>query len=204
MKKTKGTTLLATTSAQRTALASPLRLELLGLFTNPGSLAIAEMAELMSRSAGSLYHHVGLLEKAGLLKRTGTRPKGKRHEALYRPTADRFELDSSGADEDVVKITVKTVASAFRMVERDLAAALVSDQSKIEGPQRNMFVTRMHIRTSPRTLARINKLIFALEELLTSEVVKSQKPSASDQHLSLTLALLPLKGRGQSNSKKGG
>ena len=41
------------------ACGHPLRLEILGLFTSPEPLAIADMARLMGRPAGSLYHHVG-------------------------------------------------------------------------------------------------------------------------------------------------
>lgn len=196
MNKTKTNTVQVNDSAQRNALASPLRLEILGLFTNLEPLAIADMAQLMGRTAGSLYHHVGLLEKAGLLKRTGTRPKGKRHEALFQVVARRIELDASSGHEDVVDHAVKTMASAFRMVEKDLAAALVSDKSVMEGPHRNMFATRMHMRISPKNLARINKHLKAIEDLLSTEGAKTPKPTPADQHISLTLALLPLKGRG--------
>jgi len=203
MKKTKQNTVLVSDSEKRTALASPLRLEIMGLFTSPDSLAIADMARLMGRSAGSLYHHVGLLEKAGLLKRTGTRPKGKRHEALFRPVAKRIELDASSGGEEAVNDAVKAMATAFRMVERDLAAALVSDKSVVEGPQRNMFATRMHMLTSPKLLAKINKHLKAIEDLVSQEVSKTPTPTSEDQHISLTLALLPLKGRGLNYPNKG-
>lgn len=203
MTNSNGISLRTSSAAQRAALTSPLRLEILGLFTNPESLAIADMARLMGRSAGSLYHHVGVLEKAGLLERTGTRPKGKRYEALFRPVAKRIELDTSSGDEDLVKHAVKAMASAFRMVERDLEAALISETSQVEGPQRNMFATRMHLRASPRTLARINKHLKAIEDLLAKEAAKTRESSPADQHLSLTMALLPLKGRGQGETDKG-
>ncbi len=203
MKKTKQNSVLVSGSEKRTALASPLRLEIMGLFTSPDPLAIADMARLMGRSAGSLYHHVGLLEKAGLLKRTGTRPKGKRHEALFLPVAKRIELDASSGGEEAVNHAVKTIAAAFRMVERDLAAALISDKSVLKGPQRNVFATRMHMLTTPKTLAQINKHIKAIEDLVSKEVSQMPLPTSKDQHISLTLALLPLKGRGQNFPTKG-
>ena len=52
----------------RAAVSSPLRLEILGLFVSAEPLAISDMAVLMNRSAGSLYHHVGILEEAGILQ----------------------------------------------------------------------------------------------------------------------------------------
>lgn len=195
MNKKQHTTIKATRPDQQDALASPLRLEILGLFTNPEPLAIADMATLMGRPAGSLYHHVGLLEKAGLLKRTGTRPKGKRYEALFSPTATRIEYDTQNGGEDVVNMAVKTMAMAFRMTERDLEAALRGKKSVQEGQDRNLFAARMHLRASPKLLAKVNKHLKAINDLLIAEAAKDPRPSPEDQHLSLTIALLPLKGR---------
>ncbi len=203
MNKPKKNTIQVTGSVQRSALASPLRLEILGLFTNPEPLAIADMAGLMGRTAGSLYHHVGILEKAGLLLRTGTRPKGKRHEALFRPVATRIEYEVTPEDEDVVGHVVKALSSAFRMAERDLAAALTNSNSRTEGPDRNLFAARIHMRASPKLLARINKHLKAIEDLLAAEATKTPKPSPTDEHLSLTMALLPIKGRGRDENKEG-
>ena len=204
MNTIKSTTIKASRGDQRAALASPLRLEILGLFTNPEPLSIADMAQLMRRQAGSLYHHVGILEKTGLLRRAGTRPKGKRHEALFLPVAMRIEMEAAPGDESAAAHAVKTLASAFRMTERDLGAALREGDFLKEGPQRNLFATRMHLRTSPKLLARINKHLKAIEDLLMAESAKPPKPSPEDQHLSLTIALLPLRGRSGSETNKGG
>jgi predicted transcriptional regulator len=201
MKKKTRKTMRASGADQRNALASPLRLEILGLFTNPEPLAISDMALFMGRSAGSLYHHVGILEKAGLLLRSGTRPKGKRYEALFQPAATRIEMEASSEAGDEVDLVVKTLAAAFRMVERDLAAAINDGNFKQEGPGRNLFATRMHMRASPRLLGKLNKHLNAIEELLTAAATNETKPSPDDQHLSLTLALLPLRGRGQHENK---
>ncbi len=203
MSKNKSTTMKVTGSAQRAALASPLRMEIMGLFTNPDSLAIADMAHLMGRTAGSLYHHIGLLEKAGLLKRTGTRPKGKRHEALFRPAATRFEIDASSRTEKVVGDIVKALSSAFRMAEKDLAAALVSENSRTSGPDRNMFATRMHMRASPKLLVRVNKHLKAIEDLLVTQAARTTKPHPDEEYLSLTVALLPIKGRSHNENQEG-
>lgn len=201
MKKNTHTTMTASGTDQRTALASPLRLEIIGLFTGPEPLAISDMAPLMGRSAGSLYHHVGILEKAGLLVRAGTRPKGKRHEALFRPAASRIQMEARPADGDGDSLVVKTMASAFRMAERDLEAAISEGNCRTDGSDRNLFAFRMHLRASPRLLAKLNKHLKAMEDLLVAEASKEGKPSPDDQHLSLTLALLPLKGRAQQHTQ---
>lgn len=199
MKAINNTTMKAAGSAQLAALSSPLRLEILGLFTSPEALAVSDMATLMGRPAGSLYYHVGLLEKAGLLKRAGERPKGKRPEALFQPTARRFEVETEPGDETNIEHVVKTLASAFRMAERDLEVTLRNGDHSKEGPERTLYATRMHMRPSPKLLARINKHLQAIEDLVMKEAARNAAPAPDEQHLSLTIALLPLKGRSRGD-----
>lgn len=180
---------------QRAAVASPLRLEMLGLFVSAEPLAISDMAALMNRSRGSLYHHVRILEKAGFLKQTGTRPKGKRHEALYLPTASRFEYDTSSGEEDAITSAVKLMGTGFRMAERDLEAALRSDNPAMQGPDRDFYAFRLHVRASPELLKRINEHMKAVLDLISPSEKTSSEFGPDDQHVSLTLALLPIKGR---------
>lgn len=196
-------TMKADRPEQRAALASPLRLEILGLFTHDDALAIADMAQLMGRPAGSLYHHVGILERAGLLRRAGTRPKGKRHEALFSLTASRYEVAAPANEDEAIAHAVKTMASAFRMTERDLEAALRDRTVRREGSDRNLFAARLHLRASPELLAKVNRHLEAILDLVQAEAASCEVPSADDQHLSLTVALLPIKGRSRSDPNKG-
>ena len=181
--------------SQRAAVASPLRLEILGLFVSADPMSISDMAALMNRTPGSLYHHVRILEEAGFLKQTGTRPKGKRHEALYLPTASRFEYETSSGEEEVIASAVKVMAAGFRMAERDLEAALGSEDRPMEGPAPDFYAFRVHMRVSPERLAQINKHMNAVLDLLTPDEETSSSFGPDDQHVSLTLALLPIKGR---------
>jgi hypothetical protein len=202
MNKNEWTAMTASAPDQRSALASPLRLEILGLFTGNEPLAIADMASLMGRTAGSLYYHVDILEKARLLRRAGTRPKGKRHEALFYPAASILDLEAEKGGESA-ELALKTMSSAFRMAERDLEASFRRRDCVTEGPGRNALAFRLHLRVSPRLLAGINKHLEAIDELLRTETAKNPGPSPDDQHLSLTLALLPLKGRGKEETGRG-
>lgn len=197
-------TIIADSADKRAAMASPIRLEILGLFTEGRALAIADMAERMGRTAGSLYHHVAILEKAGLLRRTGTRPKGKRHEALFAPAGDLFEVAAPADEEEAVAHAVKAMAAAFRMTERDLEAALRDPTSRKRGRARNLFAGRMHLRASPKLLAEINEHLRAIEELVRTEGCCGEADSRDAQHVSLTIALLPIKGRGRRTPRKGG
>ena len=186
------------TEAQRGALSSPLRLEIIGLYARADLLSIADMAESMGVRAGSLYHHVSILEDAGVLRRAGTRRKGKRDEALFELLEDVMGLGIEPGDEEAKEHARRTVASAFRMAERDFGEALAGEEVVAEGPGRNILATRIHTRVSPRTLASINKHLDAIFDMATRDASKSTKSARDDdQYISLTLALLPLRGRGK-------
>lgn len=194
-------TATAETRAQRAALTSPIRLEILGLFTGTGPLSISDMAHRMGRPAGSLYHHVGLLERAGILRRAGTRPKGKRFETMFEPVAERFSFDAGEGDAEVDAQAVQAVRAGFRMTLRDFEAALEDGANVQEGPDRNLLVARIHLAASPGLLAKLNAHFDALNEILAEESERKSEPGPGDQHLSLTLALLPLRDRGAKRNQ---
>jgi hypothetical protein len=89
------------------------------------------------------------------------------------------------------------------MAERDFEASFKRDDCVTEGPGRNALAFRIHLRASPELLAKINEHFEAIEELLTTEAERNSEPSPDDQHLSLTPAFLPLKGRGKAVTEKG-
>lgn len=180
---------------QKRAIASPLRMELIGLFVDREKLSVAEIAERMGRPASAIHYHVGVLLEAGLLLRAGARRDSRRPEALYRPAADLFRMEHSRGKEGAgTPAPVKTMAAAFRMAEREMTAALSDPTVKSSGPHRNIMGARMHARLSKQDLAELNRHLRAIEKMLT-KIAKTHKPSAEDQFVSLTLALLPLRNR---------
>jgi len=180
---------------QKRAIASPLRMELIGLFVDREALSVAEIAERMGRPASAIHYHVGVLLEAGLLVRSGERREGRRREALYRPAADLFRMEHSRkSKEPGTPAPVRTMAAAFRMAEREMTAALSDPTVKASGPHRNILGARMHARLSKKDLAELNRHLRAIEKMLT-DIAKNPKPSAGDQFVSLTLALLPLRNR---------
>jgi DNA-binding transcriptional ArsR family regulator len=180
---------------QKRAIASPLRMELIGLFVDRENLSVADIAERMGRPASAIHYHVGVLVEAGLLLRAGERRDGRRPEALYRPAADLFRMEHArGTEGSGTPAPVKTMAAAFRMAEREMTAALADPTVKSSGPHRNIMGARMHARLSKQDLAELNRHLRAIEKMLT-KLTKTHKPSAEDQFVSLTLALLPLRNR---------
>lgn len=172
-----------------------MRLELVGLFGEGCPLSISDMAERLGRPATSLYHHVRILEEAGVLHEEGTRPKGKRFETVYQVSAHRLELDVDPQDETTTRQAGQTMSAALRMAERDFLAALGRDDVCTEGKGCNLTGLRTHMRLSPKALGRLNEILKQIETLPQELSELSSEPGPDDQFLSLTFAMAPLRGR---------
>ena len=185
-----------TRSAQRAeAMASPLRMEIVGLFGQANELSVADIAGRIGRPATSVYHHLHVLLDAEILREAGTRPKGKRHETLYALTEGTVRLEVEPDDAVAIEHAMKAVRAGLRMAERDVAAAVTRDDVVHEGPERTLMTMRVHVRASKRLLAAINEHLLAIEELLQHEAEHAPDESPDDRFLSLTTVLAPLSGR---------
>ena len=177
------------TREQREALTSPLRLEILGQFTGPKPLAVRDLAQRMGRTPHSIYYHVHLMTRIGLLREVGRREGGGRSEALYQPARDEVSLDA--ADPEAGLAIRRTMAAAFRMAERDLEAAL---ESAPDDPR--LLGMRGHFRATPRVLQQVRRHLEAALEIVQREARRGAGRKQGPLY-SLTLALLPLRGRNQ-------
>ena len=122
--------------AQLRALASPVRIEIVGVFQSHGPLAIREMAEKLGRPADGLYHHVRQLQKAKILRIAKTRRVGKRDEAIFELTAERFGHAEQPKTPAMRLAIVETAASALRLANREFRRAVLVEKAPRggEGP----------------------------------------------------------------------
>lgn len=185
-------TMNVTTPAQRKALASPLRQEILTHFAGTDALAVADLAERMGRPATALYYHVSQLHDLGFLQTAGERRKGKRYETLFRPTAQRFEMPAVG--ESAWADAVEALTVAQRMAIRDMQDAIESGRRRDEGCDRNCIAFRLQGQVDLETLTAVNEHIDAILELV-GRACGENAAGADSEFISLTLALMPLKGR---------
>ena len=77
----------------------------------------------------------------------------------------------------------------------DLEAALQSDNPAMGGPDADFYAFRLHVRASPELLKKINEHMKAVLDLISPSEKTSSEFGPDDQHVSLTLAFLPIKGR---------
>ena len=182
-------------AARRAALSSPFRLELVGLFGEQEQLSVSDMAARTGRPATSLYHHLKVLEDAGVVRAVGTRPKGKRFETVSEVAEPVLALAHDPGDPVSRAEIARAVKSTFRNVARDFVAALDREDLQQEGPARNIFNLHLHARLSPEQLAGLNEWLRVLEEKMLEEASKPLGHGPDDQFLSFTIALAPIRGR---------
>lgn len=186
----------AATAEQRDALASPLRLEVYGHFSPSDPLSVRELARRMGRSPSSLYYHVHALLEAGLLEEAGERTRGSRTETLYAAAGPAVRLAPDGTPEGREAI-LRTMAAGFRMAERDLEAAL---DAAGEGGGEPPFATRLHVRATDGELEAVRRHLRAALDLLLRLADRPAHGPEAGSHYSLTVALLPMRGRDEATS----
>ena len=173
---------------QRAALTSPLRLEIMEHFFVAGPAAVDEVAARMGRAPDSLYYHVRMLAKVGLLRPRGSRKSGKRAKTLYAVVAPRIELPCRPGSTASTDSTMKSMTSAFRMAEREMRGALESGNFEEQGRYRNFFAGRMRSDLSRAALAEVNRHLKAIEDIFSREF---KTAPANGTSCSLTVTLLP-------------
>ena len=185
-----------TDPAQRKCLTSPLRLELLGHFNELEPLSAGDLAARMGRPVTALYYHINQLLDLGLLRQAGTRARGKRDEALFLPAAASFELAADS--QDALEDSIATLKVAQRMAISDLRAAAKTGTARTEGAQRNALAFRLHAGLDADTLTKLNQHLDAIVTLLQEHA--GSGTAKQTEFCSLTLALMPLKGRDSGES----
>ena len=77
---------------QLATLKAAARQELLDVLSSMGTVSVAELAAALGKPADSLYYHMRILQKAGLVLEDGMREEAGRNERLYRTVASDLRL----------------------------------------------------------------------------------------------------------------
>ncbi len=186
-------TLLVRDLDQLKALSDPLRVRILQEFTED-ALTVKEVAKRLGAKQSRLYHHVALLEAAGLLKVVATRPVRGTVEKHYQPAASRFEVDgamfSAGPSPDLDP-------DHFEMVSRLLAQARAElldssrEVSQLEANAPRPFLARMVFNaTSEEATALIERFQALLGECCGEDSALGKESESHDYALTLAMCAL--------------
>jgi transposase-like protein len=186
---------------QIAALASATRQEIVDAAVASGAFTVAELARRLDRPADALYFHVRLLERVGLLLRTGESGEGRARAAVYdvpgRPLKLRY-----GSSVQVARRIGPVLDGILRLARRDVRRALERGDALVEGPVRDTWGARARGWLGRSELERANQL---LQELL--DLVQAGTPRPGAQPVALVLALAPLaphaRGAQRASARKG-
>jgi DNA-binding transcriptional ArsR family regulator len=168
------------------ALASPLRIELIGALRTHGPASIRELATQLDRAPDGLYHHVRTLLKAGIIVERAQRKVGRRTEALYELAASRIagRLDPKSPQSKTA--AVRAGAAAIRLAVREFKTAIESDAVTFSNGVANTRASRQTTWLTDPGILKLHRLLGQIERLL----LKENKHKRGRLH-SLTVVLAP-------------
>jgi DNA-binding transcriptional ArsR family regulator len=142
---------------QMRALAASTRQEIVDVLPRMGTVSVAELATALGRPADSLYYHLRMLVKVGLVLTAGSRIRNGRSEALYHAVARElrlwYKLGKNGNGSEIVPI----VASMLRLGVRDFRKSFKAGHAAVSGSHRELWALRKTAWLSKTQLAEINR-----------------------------------------------
>src|SRR5438067_1865500 len=133
---------LVTSVKQLLIVASPGREDLVDAVAIIGPCTITELARFVGRSRNALYYHVKALRDCGLLVESRRSGEGRKATAYYdvpgRPMVVRLNLGT----ERTRKAVIALARIRLRSAARGFVRACRPDVATVEGPKRNLWMTR--------------------------------------------------------------
>ena len=173
------------------ALAHPLRLRIMELFAEQPRTT-KEIAALLGQPPTRLYHHVAALERAGLLRLTGTRKKRGTVERWYEATARTLQSPPPGQRRGAApQASAARRAIALSVLEQsrqELVAAM--HRSRGDRP----VLGRLVIVAPRGTIAAIRKRVTHLFADVQREFAATGEARAApgDERWALTMTFTPI------------
>jgi DNA-binding MarR family transcriptional regulator len=147
---------------QTAALISPPRLEIVEAFGALGRASARDLAAHLGRPPGAIYHHVRVLEQAGLIREVARRRGPRRPEAVYATTASRLAV-AAGHSEDASRQAARTLRAVLRQAARDVDAALARGGSTLPG---RFHGIQLSTALKPGEVKRVLGLLAEIEAVL--------------------------------------
>lgn len=176
------------------ALSHPLRMRIIETLGASDPMTTKQVADALGEKPTRLYHHVGLLQKAGLIRLTHTQQNRGTTEKYYEPIAKQFRADADlFADESpenqknayrpmIRTVFDNTMSEMLRLVEQHDFNEQLEEEGllsyiEMHIPQKNAAVVRDKLKDVLDYLESLQESAFGDEEL---------------RKFRLTMALYPL------------
>lgn len=178
-----------TSAKQLQAVIPPGREDVIDAVGAIGPCSVTELARFLGRPRHALYYHVRALRDSGLLLETLHSGEGKKTTARYdlpgRPFSVRYDLDSEKTRRAILALGKTRLRSATRGFVRACDPTI----AKIEGPRRNLWVTRIKGWLSDQELEEVNRHLRRLIDLMYQD---AGRPGTARKCHELTFVLAPI------------
>ena len=151
--------------AQLAAIRSPVRQEIIGRLGATGIRTVAEIASMLGRSPHSLYHHVRVLERVGLMLNMGIERRNRRDEVLYATPGRRLNIHRDPGSPTFLRNVRGLVGGMLRLTERDFVRAQAR-RVPVKVSARNLSAGRMKARLTASQLREVRRLMERLYDLM--------------------------------------
>ena len=146
-------------SAQQVrALRTPGRYRVLRGIQDLGRCSVKELAAQLGKKPASLYYHVSVLVKSGLVRRAGRRGTGRLEEMLYEAVAREITMDPDSRSPRFLAALQNVYRAVLRACERHLDRAL-QEERHARGPRSNTMVQETRVRLSRKDVERLREMI---------------------------------------------
>jgi DNA-binding transcriptional ArsR family regulator len=153
---------------QMRALAASTRQEIVDVLPRLGIVSVAELATTLGRPADSLYYHLRVLKRVGLVLSAGVRTVNGRTEALFRAVAPemilQYKLGKNGNGNEINPI----ISSMLRLGTRDFKRSFRTGEASVSGPRRELWALRKTAWLSRDQILEVNRCIHRLIRLTST------------------------------------
>jgi DNA-binding transcriptional ArsR family regulator len=185
------------------ALTTPARQEIIDALLSSGPASVSEIAAVLGRPADSLYHHIRILQKKGLVVAAEVRRRGRRDEVVYDVPGRPMRIDYDLGNRKVSAGIIGAIGAMLRIAQRDFKEAVAAGTAAVDGPYRDLWAARLKGWIGRPQLKRINGHLQGI-----CKIMLSLKRQPESQLLSLAFVIAPLepntraRKRGRSTSRE--
>ena len=172
--------------AQMEALTSPARIEIVVSLESSGPATVRDLAKRLGRKPSSLYYHVELLERVGLLTSVETRRPDGRAEARFELIADRIALQIEGSNPGMLQHATQATSATLRLASREASRAYERGWS---GNGHGMYAVRLKVKLDPSEHEQLVEHLREIEALIRKRAIA---PADSGRVSSWTTMLVPV------------
>ena len=162
---------------QISALASSVRLAIVDALEGIGPCSVSDLARTLGVAPDGLYYHLRILEKRGLIRRSGTIV-----DAAHPAIELQYDVESAANRRAVIRVAGAITRAALRAF-----SSAFRPRVRTSGKRRELWIAQRTARLSSAQLERVNQLLGDLVDTL-----EEARTNRDDEKLYLvTFALSP-------------